>query len=433
MDMQSVWIAYFWSQIVLTYLIIPIMQSYYASGEHTTVKRAYNALKLNIKYALIMSLVLIIIVIIQSATVGMSINGLMTLMAIISITGGTVAITFLLGYGLQAVPKKIWYKSYNDNTIALLHCMLFKISSDLDVVKDAVANSYNDLVVRLSSHPDFELLKNRFEKINIIDLQITDSSYSALSDGGNPSAVVNKLISDYQYLNEEVDNIVLKISTRQSKPIAGVKMYLYRTASIFLGIVGLIIVIGEITIVSPINLFAFSPSHDSSNSTVGQTIQFIALFFITTYISYVTFYPSFNTMISGIYYIHNNVCNVQSLFLHSKILLQLSVPLAYNFMRLLRINDSSLGKFIGPVPHNYIDWIPIFVLLVWIVFLFDIRNRILPYFNIDQFNQLVDIGDADINYRAASGRAIYRQSIDRRSAVGQSIDRRSAVGQMDEI
>jgi hypothetical protein len=103
------WRVVYWTSQMLTWLILPIMQSYSKAGDFTTSGKLKYALYNNViyytSYAVIFTFLLCYAV---AKGVSMSFDHLKVLLVSASNTWGLFILVVLLGYGLIEVPRHFW-------------------------------------------------------------------------------------------------------------------------------------------------------------------------------------------------------------------------------------------------------------------------------------------------------------------------------------
>ncbi|KAI8581661.1 hypothetical protein K450DRAFT_230566 [Umbelopsis ramanniana AG] len=104
------WRTIYWISFCLTWAIIPLLQAYVNAGEFTVAAKFRYAISINLKFYLVYAVVAIIglvyLIIGNGYTTRDKLQGYV--MAMANSWGLLLAIIFM-GYGLVAIPRKLWY------------------------------------------------------------------------------------------------------------------------------------------------------------------------------------------------------------------------------------------------------------------------------------------------------------------------------------
>ena len=90
-------------------------------------------------------------------------------------------------------------------------------------------------------------------------------------------------------------------------------------------------------------------------------------------------------------------------------------------MKLLKVNDSSLSEFVGNITiipffgSDFTEIFPIFILVIFVIFLLDWKNRLLTYFNLDTYNKYIDSTNESVKEKIKEGQALCNSSLGNRS------------------
>ncbi|GMR36840.1 hypothetical protein PMAYCL1PPCAC_07035, partial [Pristionchus mayeri] len=137
----SLWRIVYWSAQLMTWLILPLMQSYSTAGDFTSLGRMRTALVNNAIYYGIY-LIIFILLVIYAVFKGIVINTehLKVILVSASNTWGLLLLVGLLGYGLVEVPRQLWYTGRRDYR---LNKVYFKLDQKVQEKNDA-EDSYRD-------------------------------------------------------------------------------------------------------------------------------------------------------------------------------------------------------------------------------------------------------------------------------------------------
>lgn len=101
----KLWRFIYWTSQLLTWLILPIMQSYSMSGEFTTMHKLKSALRANLIYYSSIGAIFLILLIYVILRTGLVISNLKVIAISSSNTWGLFLLVVLLGYGLVELPR----------------------------------------------------------------------------------------------------------------------------------------------------------------------------------------------------------------------------------------------------------------------------------------------------------------------------------------
>ncbi|KAM3579888.1 hypothetical protein VKS41_007609 [Umbelopsis sp. WA50703] len=139
------WRTIYWISFCLTWAIIPILQAYVNAGEFTIGARFRYAISINLKFYLVYAIVavvgLVYLIIGNGYTTRDKLQGYV--MAMANSWGLLLAIIFM-GYGLVAVPRKLWFAANAKKELRHLYVRAPKVKeecmdSELEYVEVAKA------------------------------------------------------------------------------------------------------------------------------------------------------------------------------------------------------------------------------------------------------------------------------------------------------
>ncbi|CAD5216237.1 unnamed protein product [Bursaphelenchus xylophilus] len=140
-----VWRIVYWSSQLLTWILLPIMQSYTKGGSFTAMGRLKFALYNNIIYYT-MYLVLFVFLLIYAISKGVSMNldHLKVLIISASNTWGFLFLVVLLGYGLVEVPRKLWEAGLKERRLQRTYFEVEKLASEKSEAEETVHQLYHE-------------------------------------------------------------------------------------------------------------------------------------------------------------------------------------------------------------------------------------------------------------------------------------------------
>ncbi|XP_055886080.1 G-protein coupled receptor-associated protein LMBRD2-like [Biomphalaria glabrata] len=132
------WRIIYWTSQVLTWLIMPMMQSYAKTGDFTVLGKIKSALIENAifygTYLLIFGICLIYV----AAHVTIDGEKLKIIGVTASNTWGLFVLVLMLGYGLVDVPRSLWNKSKKGYTLSNTYFKIAKLSTEKTEAEEAL-------------------------------------------------------------------------------------------------------------------------------------------------------------------------------------------------------------------------------------------------------------------------------------------------------
>ncbi len=109
--LPNLWRVVYWSSQLLTWFVLPLMQSYTQAGEFTVLGKLRSALWDNMIYyasLAFIAVILIIYIALQPNQMGLNWERTKAIAAAASNTWGLFVLVLMLGYGLVEVPRNLW-------------------------------------------------------------------------------------------------------------------------------------------------------------------------------------------------------------------------------------------------------------------------------------------------------------------------------------
>ncbi|KAG5898796.1 hypothetical protein JTB14_011006 [Gonioctena quinquepunctata] len=169
----NLWRTVYWSTQFLTWLVMPMMQSYIKAGDFTVKGKLKSALIDNAiyygSYLLICGVLLIYLAL--KPGIDMDWSKLKAIASSASNTWGLFLLVLLLGYALVEVPRRLWEKSNHSLTLTQSYFKAAKLSSDKCEAEETVDDVLESLqavslAVR-SDHPLHQHLETILQKIPV--------------------------------------------------------------------------------------------------------------------------------------------------------------------------------------------------------------------------------------------------------------------------
>lgn len=139
------WRIVYWGSQFLTWILLPMIQSYAKAGEFTVKGRLKFALHSNaVYYGIYFSLLTFLLIYIISKGVSLNFASLKILIVSASNTWGIFLLVVLLGYGLIEVPRLFWRMGISGYRLRRTYFEIDKLSSEKNESEDALLEAYNE-------------------------------------------------------------------------------------------------------------------------------------------------------------------------------------------------------------------------------------------------------------------------------------------------
>ncbi|KAG8202034.1 hypothetical protein JTE90_010403 [Oedothorax gibbosus] len=394
--LQSLWRVVYWSAQSLTWIILPMMQSYSTAGDFTITGKLKTALVENaIYYGSYLAIfgTLLIYIIIQP---NIHVDGphLKVICITASNTWGLLLLVLLEGYGLVEIPRKCWNTAKKGYMLNNLYFKASKLSAEKCETEERV----DDLLEEISqisettapNHPtrpyvDLILEKIPEEKKSAIVIKRPKDDANFMMDGMSEKGLAklhkqiiravhmfrrtqcqwNMLLEEVFHWedvahNESNRDRVFKSLVKTSKPFLRrkictpkmewywycmIRIWVFRALCVVLSIFSGFVVWSELTFFarSPtLSFFALFIQSAAANYNYFA-VEFISMATIA-YLCVCAYYTVFRLRILNLYYLApHHQTNEYSLIFCGMLLCRLTPPLCLNFLGLIHL-DSHVTK-----------------------------------------------------------------------------------------
>ncbi|KAL4502427.1 hypothetical protein ABPG72_012014 [Tetrahymena utriculariae] len=480
---ELTWTVIYWINFLLIWFILPILQDFEDAGEFTIKDKLKRSLYNNTLLYGIFVLLGGLFMIYLSYYGKMTMSAMMEFFAGLSNCFGTFLVILLMGHGLVAIPKKyinertqelnlkyyqgkakkseqtkvnakyqmerlikivyLMKEQYSDKHVGQ-YCtkILEEVNPQImnDVIKDLRYTNLEDLSRDLTDINMNKIVQlNRQVKKSITDYLRAETKWQILLDNAflvedileNQFSIHYKIRSTFWversgYVGDILDKI-------QWFWYVKIKSNLKLILGVIFSIFSLIIIYGELSMFLDLDISIFKIFSQSDEYFKTQILILIPLL----YISFCSYYGLFHIQFSGFYcfFKHHNT-DAPSLLFGSINFSRVSAPLCYNFLQMMRIQNTSceqvIGKFDTSVFGSFSAFFFPVVLIIFTLFnFFDIYDFVVEKFNLQQleFSHQPIQSDIDegkkILYKARLHRErkfLTKQSTDLRNFNGYSIN-----------
>ncbi|CAA88936.1 G-protein coupled receptor-associated protein LMBRD2 [Caenorhabditis elegans] len=475
----NLWRVVYWSAQLLTWLILPLLQSYVTAGNFTILGKIRAAVINNALYYAIYSLCFLAILI-YAMFKGVSINieNLKVIVVSASNTWGLFLLVVLLGHGLVELPRSLWHHGNRHYRLRKTYFDIEKLASEKSEAEENVKDIYKKVRVLFNSMKNDsngqrrkvrtilskfsdDVIDNLFPSRQVIDNAHLDESgpcseaklislhkktIYAVQTLNNATAQWKVLVDRALFLENlafsESNGYNLELSRNTCVPI-GVRRFWYtRLQTPFCRILGIVtvfmtffVLFSECTffVVSyTLSPAAFVTEYASTRFHYKYT-QFVA-FGIIVYLITSAYFTIFRLQIYKYYHLDPNGHTDENSILFSAILLcRLTPPICLNFLGMIHMDSHiSMAKSFGietqftklmghldviPILAKGINiYLPICIILLCAIHYYRVGAYVLHNIGFDQFVEADEMTNDMIN----SGRSLVQIE---RNSIKRSNDR----------
>eukprot|EP00051_Salpingoeca_urceolata_P002092 m.47100 g.47100 ORF g.47100 m.47100 type:complete len:763 (+) comp11900_c0_seq1:732-3020(+) len=158
--LPTFWAFVYWSSQALTWLVLPMMESYMSAGDFTFVQKVKSAVKENLLVYASAGLIFFVLFLYIAIKNHLDAAGIRSIAIAASNTWGLLMLVVMLGYGLVDVPRFLWRRSNRTYTLRLYQFRAAKLSAELadardklDIVHDEVRSTAGQILQGDSLRP----------------------------------------------------------------------------------------------------------------------------------------------------------------------------------------------------------------------------------------------------------------------------------------
>ena len=119
-SLKPAWLILYWSIFIICWMIMPVMNSYYRSGEFSTIQKLKDAVKTELKFVLIISIAFTGFVIYLLVINQMGLSNIPEIFVLLSNLWGLLLLVVLLGHGLVAIPISLWQQGSLEGSLTMI-------------------------------------------------------------------------------------------------------------------------------------------------------------------------------------------------------------------------------------------------------------------------------------------------------------------------
>ncbi|KAF9798601.1 hypothetical protein SFRURICE_008334 [Spodoptera frugiperda] len=448
----NLWRIVYWTSQCLTWLIMPMMQSYSKAGDFTVKGKLKSALVDNAiyygSYLFICGILLIYIAL--KPDVHLDPPKIKTIASSASNTWGLFLLILLLGYALVEVPRNLWNNSKKNYTLTYCYFKIAKLSTDkceAEETVDDILDSLKAVTAAVGSgHPLYRHVDTIVQKLPI---QLRDRlNGRAPPDRPTPPSLkslvnLHKKRSPDHRFQHTFHTPRPRLQRIFYPPIVEwywecfLRQYFLKTMAVITGIMSVAVVWSEMTFFCKkpvLSIFA--------NIVIAATdsYNYMAIEAISTIIIAYMFYCAYSTVLKirllNLYYLApHHQTNEYSLIFSGMMVCRLTPAMCLNFLSLIHMDSHVIKKSImetyytqimghmdvlGIIAEGFNIYFPMLVVLLCVATYFSLGSRLLSLCGFQQF-----VGDDELTTDLVDeGREIVKREKRKRQRAEESLTRR---------
>lgn len=466
---ETLWMLVYWTTFILSWIVLPILMEFYASGAFTFKDRMKDSLKSNLKFyaaILLLSTVIIVWMAISNSWGPSALSGF--LMAAAN-TYGMLLIVVMMGYGLVEMPREIWIYTFPERALRRLEYKAAEVEEQLfdatqnlnECIAEAMqldskvpANRVNAEDVELRRCMD--MIMSIVPEANSADVAALRASGALTDDAasfkvlGRVHTKLRKAIPQFEKWNArkaatlreaaELQAIIdhteqpmeydsehpegrLAACWRRARWTYRSRMnwWMGKGIAAALAAMSALVLWCELAIPLPWDLSMFGLMIGGAKGSFSQ--QFLC-FVPFAYMSWCMYLALFKVKLLGaISLTPNRLTNAYNLMFNASYLCRLQFVVAFNYLLVIKTDalsghstafENVLGSHMETVPlfgTDFNNWIPILLLVFAAMTLFRVVDRVVRIIGIEGFAEYVP-GREEDEERRTEGKEFIRSSQD---------------------
>ncbi|EDQ90121.1 uncharacterized protein MONBRDRAFT_18680 [Monosiga brevicollis MX1] len=140
------WKVIYWSSQALSWLILPIGQTYFTAGDFTPAQKLKTALRANAVTYVSLGVIAAILLIYIAIRNDLDSAGLEQIIIAASNTWGLLMVVLMLGYGVVDIPRLMWRRADIERTLRLYYYRVASINTELIEAEAELDTTQSDLL-----------------------------------------------------------------------------------------------------------------------------------------------------------------------------------------------------------------------------------------------------------------------------------------------
>lgn len=414
------WKINYWVTFLLTWLVLPILQEFYKSGQFKSYSRFIEAIRKNFRFQMIILGVSILGLIYLTLEVGLSLNHLKLLIIAISHIYGLIIVLWLMAHGLINIARNRWTFGNHMTKVNYYYLKVPKLVDNLedckisfkeDILKvlvlynyinndeydnfmfrDWIIELYNKIPADLKELMELQINNNLYDSNLITRNDINNGFLKNLTSSFNMN--YNKLVAYESEFNVIFNEIILledlsasnlnslnfridKVTKLKFIWLNWVKPILNRALSIFFFVVSFMIIESEFFHSTKLSIIDRIYNKINNNS-----LKFMVTFSIFAYMLICSLNSLTQLKIFNMYHLVTHKSDPISACFYATYIARLTIPLSYNFITLFISRKSIFEDWFGKSIHltglfNLMNnWIPRLLFIPIILTIFNVYDKI---------------------------------------------------------
>jgi hypothetical protein len=437
-SLRLCWRVVYWTVFVLCWLVLPILQEYEMAGEYTRLRKLKRAIRRLLWMFFLMATAGLIFIIYLGFIGELVIARLPYVLVAFSNCWGLFQTILLLGYGLVAVPKYLWFES---NFEHYLHYLAYKAAlvseekNDLQLELFTLGKLANAVQLQVSKsskmlpfieeilsrcreedmryHREHETHKERevqeelgeitLKKLEVLNRLLKQAAFSHHRACAQWEQILTAAFNTMDLIDsgKSAEKIVTSVLWDRHKErkrwvrvaqwvwFVYVKPVLFRLLAVALGGASLIIIAGESTLFlsTPVGLLPLLFQHDH-----GDWLTQLYCALPLAYLVSCCYFALFHLKLSGFYgFYGENQTDAPCLAWNAAYLARMACPLSLNFLLFIKITDAEFFKvmrvidFVPFMGESFCIWFPLLLIIFCALSLFDVYPLLLEWLGFPQF------------------------------------------------
>jgi len=465
-----VWKVIYWMSFGLCWVVVPLIQDFYANGAFTFKRRLISSVRFNVKFYLIAGVALLIFMIAKMIASRLTITEVGAFIMCLANTWGLLLLVLLMGYGLVEVPRNLWYSGNRNIALKRCHYKLSELHGKAIEQQDRLEQICNVVQALDRAVPSTSPLRFCVDKIVSNCPSVRSFEGMRIYPDGRAVEIVERLtklrkvpyeawserdMEELNYLCIKASNAVRVLTAdweatiKKALDLEGIiawqtsaagsttipasvrhrsTLYQYywrfsvfwspvttRIVAVICALSSVIMLWGELALVFPKNLSPLSHLLKATkhNYFISQTICLIYLF----YLVWCTFYTLFRVRLSSFYFMDpRGHTNAVSILHNAAFMLRVLPALGYNFFAVLELKNTAFQHVIGTmkaIPFlggSFNTYFPLVMCVFSACTLFNFFSKLLDFLNIPHFRYSESFDDEHI----VEGRTLFEAEKRRR-------------------
>lgn len=392
----AIWRVLYWLSFFLTWAILPILQSYVESGHRNPRKRFLEALRVNARYQVMILIAGALALVYYALTVRLSFSHFKSLLIALSHSYTLFIAIYLLGHGLVNVPRRLYTGASHQKTLVHLERTAPRIHDSLVDANSHVIDLAKEVSAlnQVKEEPFREWVDEMMEMVPNVPSPRR----------GNPAELneenLASLTRKIKYMCRKRDRLLaqwnaLLVVAQERREVISSKgklqhwllperlayQYKYRVwPAVNYGLAGALIIASACVLISELAHNKFSILELSVNSASAFLKQLLVALWLA-YMCICAYASLLRIKVFNVGLVHRKT-DAGSLVIFGSYLCRLTVPLSFNYLTLLRNQQSVFHEFLGrsinltTLGAGWNEWLPVLIIIPVMATSFNLYEKV---------------------------------------------------------